>query len=62
MRRRIERETEHTLDRIDDLRSAAERLRATARVVLVLDELRRTRRAGDPTCYASAALEALSRV
>ncbi|MCP4239415.1 MAG: hypothetical protein GY772_02530 [bacterium] len=59
---RVNRETDQMLELLDELRAAAERLRATARVVVVLDELHRTRRSGDVACYASAAIEALSKL
>ncbi len=58
----ISREAEQLLDTLDELRAAAERLRATARVVLVLDELQRSSRSGAPAGAAAAAMEALSRV
>jgi len=65
MMRRVEaisREAEQVLDTLDELRAAAERLRAMARVVLVLDELHRSSRSGAPAGAAAAAMEALSRV
>ena len=59
---RITAETEHVLEARDERRLAADRLRATARVAVVLDELARTGRTSDPRCYASAAIDALDRV
>ena len=57
----IDRETSQLLDVIDELRDAAERIRASARVVAVLEQLR-TADARDSSSYARRAHDALSRL
>jgi len=58
---RINLETSQLLDVIDDLRDAAERIRASARVVAVLEQLR-TADERDSSSYARRAQDALSRL
>ena len=57
----IDRETSQLLDVIDELRDAAERIRASARVVAVLEQLR-TADSRDSSSYARRAHDALSRL
>jgi len=57
----IDRETSQLLDVIDELRDAAERIRASARVVAVLEQLR-TADERDSSSYARRAHDALSRL
>ena len=57
----IERETSQLLDVIDELRDAAERIRASARVVAVMEQLR-TADGRDSSSYARRAHDALSRL
>ncbi len=57
----IARETSQLLDVIDELRDAAERIRASARVVAVLEQLR-TADERDSSSYARRAHDALSRL
>ncbi len=57
----IDRETSQLLDVIDELRDAAERIRASARVVAVLEQLR-TADQRDSSSYARRAHDALSRL
>ncbi len=57
----IARETSQLLDVIDELRDAAERIRASARVVAVLEQLR-TADQRDSSSYARRAQDALSRL
>ncbi len=57
----IARETSQLLDVIDELRDAAERIRASARVVAVLEQLR-TADERDSSSYARRAQDALSRL
>ena len=58
---KIDRETSQLLDVIDELRDAAERIRASARVVAVLEQLR-TADERDSSSYARRAHDALSRL
>ncbi len=57
----INRDVSQLLDVIDDLRDAAERIRASARVVAVLEQLR-TADERDSSSYARRAQDALSRL